>query len=140
MYDFEKSEDYQLFCEERLQNPYPLFSRMRTEDPVHWNPKMKLWLMTRYDDVLVALRDKRLSASRQAMYEQALPDEMKKQVAPLLANLRNWLIFLDPPDHTLLGASSITAFTPGSWSISGHESRRSPRRILPRFHRENLSI
>jgi cytochrome P450 len=112
MHEFEKSEDYQLFCEERLQNPYPLFSRMRVEDPVHWNPKMKLWLMTRYDDVFVALRDKRLSASRQAMYEQALPDEMKKQVAPLLANLRNWLIFLDPPDHTRLRRLVNTAFTP----------------------------
>ena len=37
MHEFEKTEDYQLFCEERLQNPYPLFSRMRTEDPVHWS-------------------------------------------------------------------------------------------------------
>ena len=91
----------QLFCEERLQNPYPLFSRMRTEDPVHWSAQMKLWLITRYDDVSIALRDKRLSASRQAMYEQALPEEMKKQVAPLLEHLKNWLIFLDPPEPAL---------------------------------------
>jgi cytochrome P450 len=112
MQEFEKTEDYQLFCEERLQNPYPLFSRMRTEDPVHWSPQMKLWLITRYDDVFIALRDKRLSASRQAMYEQALPEEMKKQVAPLLEHLKNWLIFLDPPEHTHLRRLINTAFTP----------------------------
>jgi cytochrome P450 len=112
MHGFEKTEDYQLFCEERLQNPYPLFARMRTEDPVHWSSQMKLWLMTRYDDVFVALRDKRLSASRQAMYEQALPEEMKRQVAPLLEHLKNWLIFLDPPEHTHLRRLINTAFTP----------------------------
>ena len=112
MGEFEKTEDYQLFCEERLQNPYPLFSKMRNEEPVHWSPQMKLWLLTRYDDVFVALRDKRLSASRQAMYEQALPEEMKKEVAPLLEHLKNWLIFLDPPEHTRLRRLINTAFTP----------------------------
>ncbi len=112
MHKFEESEDYQLFCEERLQNPYPLFSRMRREEPVHWSLQMKLWLMTRYDDVLVALRDKRLSASRQTMYEQALPEEMKKEVAPLLGHLKNWLIFLDPPEHTRLRRLINAAFTP----------------------------
>lgn len=112
MHEFEKSEDYQLFCEERLENPYPLFSRMRTVDPVHWSAQMKLWLITRYDDVFTALRDKRLSASREAMYEQALPEEMKEEVAPLLAHLKNWIIFLDPPDHTRLRRLVNTAFTP----------------------------
>ena len=28
--------DYHLFCEQRLQNPYPLFARLRELDPVHW--------------------------------------------------------------------------------------------------------
>lgn len=112
MHPFENTSDYQLFCEERLQNPYPLFAQMRTEDPVHWNSQMRLWLMTRYDDVYLALRDKRLSASRQAMYEQALPDSMKEQVRPLLEHLKNWLLLLDPPEHTRLRRLVNAAFTP----------------------------
>jgi cytochrome P450 len=109
---FDNSEDYKFFCEERLANPYPLFARMRKEDPVHWSPQMKLWLMTRYDDVSLFLKDKRLSSSRRAMYEQALPEEMKEQVAPLLEHVKNWLIFLDPPEHTHLRRLVNTTFTP----------------------------
>jgi cytochrome P450 len=112
MHPFESSGDYQQFCEERLQDPYPLFAQMRAEDPVHWNSRMKLWLMTRYDDVSAFLRDKRLSASRQAMYEQALPDDMKEQVRPLLDHLKNWLLLLDPPEHTRLRRLVNAAFTP----------------------------
>lgn len=112
MQTFENTEDYGLFCEERLANPYPLFARMRREDPVHWSPQMKLWLMTRYDDVSVFLKDKRLSSSRRAMYEQALPEEMKEQVAPLFEHVKNWLIFLDPPEHTHLRRLVNATFTP----------------------------
>jgi cytochrome P450 len=112
MLEFENTEDYRYFCEERLQDPYPLFSQMRTQEPVHWSSKMNLWLMTRYDDVFASLRDRRLSANRQAMYEQALPMEMKNRVAPLLEHLKNWLIILDPPEHTRLRRLINTAFTP----------------------------
>ena len=32
-------------------NPFPIFSRLRAEDPVHWSEPMKAWVVTRYDDV-----------------------------------------------------------------------------------------
>lgn len=72
--------DYRLFCEERLGNPYPLFDRLRAEDPVHWCAPMKLWLVTGYDDCFAGLRDERFSSDRTDMYVQALPDEMRARV------------------------------------------------------------
>ena len=30
-----------------LADPYPLFARMRAEDPVHWSPRLKSWVLTR---------------------------------------------------------------------------------------------
>ncbi len=108
----EESEDYRLFCEERLAEPYPLFARLRDEDPAHWSPNMRLWLISRHGDVAALLRDKRLSASRQAMYEQALPEDMKERVRPLLDHLKNWLLLLDPPEHTRLRRLVNAAFTP----------------------------
>ena len=31
-------------------DPYPLFHRMRREDPVHYSRTLRAWLVTRYDD------------------------------------------------------------------------------------------
>ena len=32
-------------------DPFPEFARLRREDPVHWSPAMKAWIITRYDVV-----------------------------------------------------------------------------------------
>jgi pimeloyl-[acyl-carrier protein] synthase len=59
-----ENADYRAFCEERLQDPYPLFARLRADDPVHWCAPMKLWLVTRYDLCLTGLKDERFSSDR----------------------------------------------------------------------------
>lgn len=104
--------DYRAFCEERLQNPYPLFHRLRAEDPVHWCEPMKLWLVTRYEDVLAGLRDPRLSSNRTAMYVQALPPEIKQRVQPLLDHVAKWIQLTDEPAHARLRKLVSMAFTP----------------------------
>ena len=53
-------------------NPFPLFQRLRREDPVHWCRPMNLWLVTRYEDASKGLQDARLSSNRAGMYDQAL--------------------------------------------------------------------
>jgi hypothetical protein len=37
---------------------------MRSEDPVHWCEAIQAWVLTRYDDVIAAFRDPRLSNQR----------------------------------------------------------------------------
>ena len=32
-------------------DPFPAFARLRAEDPVHWSPAKKAWIVTRYEDV-----------------------------------------------------------------------------------------
>ena len=46
---------YHLLDPEVLANPYPLFQRLRSEDPVHWDPFLHAWVVTRYADVLEVL-------------------------------------------------------------------------------------
>lgn len=41
-----------------LTNPYPYYSRLRAEDPVHLSSR-GVWILTRYDDVTSVLRDQR---------------------------------------------------------------------------------
>lgn len=48
-----------------LANPYPIFARMRDEDPCHWSPRLRSWVLTRYDDIKAVCLDKdRLSSDR----------------------------------------------------------------------------
>lgn len=41
-----------LFTPDVIHDPYSYFDRVREEDPVHWNEKYDLWLVTRYDDLV----------------------------------------------------------------------------------------
>ena len=43
---------YHLLDPEVLANPYPLYHRLRTESPVHWDPYLHAWIVTRYEDVV----------------------------------------------------------------------------------------
>src|SRR5262249_17125789 len=45
-------------------DPYPLFERMRREDPVHYSRTLQAWLVTRYDHVGQGFRDNRLGGDR----------------------------------------------------------------------------
>ena len=59
---------YRLLDPEVLANPYPLFHRLRTEDPVHWDPFLHAWVVTRYADVVTVLY--KFSADRTPSPEQ----------------------------------------------------------------------
>src|SRR6266403_1891199 len=46
---------YRLLDPEVLANPYPLYHQLRTQDPVHWDPFLHAWVVTRYADVVRVL-------------------------------------------------------------------------------------
>lgn len=39
-------------------NPYPSLARLREEDPVHWSGPLGVWVLTRYEDCAVILRER----------------------------------------------------------------------------------
>src|SRR5207247_6189371 len=59
---------YRLLDPAVVVDPYPLYRRLQTEDPVHWDPYLHAWVVTRYADVLTVLQ--RCSAQRQPSPEQ----------------------------------------------------------------------
>src|SRR5690242_20269027 len=100
---------YRLYDPAVLANPYPLYARLRTEDPVHWDPFLHAWVLTRYEDVVHVLH--RFSADRTPTPDQlaALGMSALKPVAQVMVRQ---MLFLDPPDHTRLRALASAAFTP----------------------------
>ena len=65
-------ERYARFSPELMANPYPLYHRLREEDPVHWSEAMGGWLLTRYSDAVTGLLDPRLSADRMPAFLSSL--------------------------------------------------------------------
>src|SRR5437764_15146953 len=59
---------YHLLDPKVLANPYPLYHRLRREDPVHWDPFLHTWVVTRYVDVVTVLQH--FSANRTPTHEQ----------------------------------------------------------------------
>lgn len=93
-------------------DPFPMFSRLRDEDPVHWSPAMKSWVVTRYDDVRqIAVANTEMSANRLAPFFAAVPFDSRGGYASLITYLGNWMVFRDPPDHTRLRRLFTKAFT-----------------------------
>ena len=105
------SEEYALFCAGQLADPYPLLAWLRSNDPVHWSPTLDTWILTRYDDVLAGLLDKRFANDRISANMAALPPELQKSCAPLGEHVSNWLGFTDPPKHTRLRGLLRTTFS-----------------------------
>ena len=100
---------YHLLDPEILADPYPLYRRLRTEDPVHWDPFLHAWVATRYTDVIRVLHD--FSADRTPTPEQ-LTEMGLSRLNPIAAVMVKQMLFLDPPTHTRLRSLASSAFTP----------------------------
>src|SRR5689334_2341383 len=95
-------------------DPFPFYARLRAEAPVSrvvLASGIRPWLVTRYDDVALVLRDERFTK------------DMAKAVAPggvaplprmpaMFKPLSHHMLNADPPDHTRLRALVSRAFTP----------------------------
>lgn len=43
--------DDDIFSSGVIQDPYSYYGHLRENDPVHWNEKYRVWIVTRFDDV-----------------------------------------------------------------------------------------
>jgi hypothetical protein len=92
-----------------LADPYPLYRQLRDEDPVHWDPYLHAWVVTRYADVVDVLH--RFLADR-----TPTPDRLTElgmgEITPIAAVMVQQMLFLDPPKHGRVRRLASVAFTP----------------------------
>jgi cytochrome P450 len=100
---------YQLLDPVVLANPYPLFRRLREEDPVHWDPYLHAWVVTRYADVVTVLLE--FSAERTPTPER-LAEMGLEELSPIAKVMVKQMLFLDPPSHSRIRGLASFAFTP----------------------------
>jgi pimeloyl-[acyl-carrier protein] synthase len=94
---------------EVLANPYPLYHKLRSEDPVHWDRFLQTWVVTRYDDVMTVLSS--FSADRTPTPEQ-LSSMGLSALNPIATVMVKQMLFMDAPAHTRLRGLASAAFTP----------------------------
>jgi len=105
--------DDNLLCEEAVRDPHAYFERLRTHDPIYWNPRHRAWVLTRYEDVGRELRSSTLTAERITPFAQAVTRAAQSDdVDTTFKILQEWLVFRDPPEHTRLRRLVARAFTP----------------------------
>lgn len=100
---------YHLLDPEVLANPYPLYERLRSEDPVHWDPYLHAWVVTRYADVATVFQ--RMSAARTPSPAR-LAELGLEQLGPIAKVMVRQMLFLDPPEHSRVRGLAAAAFTP----------------------------
>lgn len=100
---------YHLLDPEVLANPYPLYHRLRSEDPVHWDPYLHAWVVTRYADVLTVFQ--KFSANRTPTPQQLAALGLEA-LTPLAKVMVLQMLFLDPPSHGRVRGLASKAFTP----------------------------
>ena len=100
-----------------IQNPYAVYTYLRENEPVRWNPMFNCFMLSRYDDVNMAFSDyRRFSSDVWSIVPEALgltgEDEQSqylRQIIPFLAyNLQG----MDPPSHTRQRTLMMKTFTP----------------------------
>ncbi len=89
---------------EFLADPYPMYHRLRAEDPVH-HSALGFWVLTRYEDGVAALRDPRLA-------KEALAAFVAARFGQAVPAMGLSMLDRDPPDHTRLRGLVSKAFTP----------------------------
>jgi pimeloyl-[acyl-carrier protein] synthase len=91
-----------------IADPYPIYARLREEDPIH-RSFMGAWVLTRHEHVKLAYRDNRFRAPDVPANLRRKNEFLKTRHAAegfnldsLEANLSRWFAFLEDPDHQRL--------------------------------------
>jgi cytochrome P450 len=107
--------------------PYPIFSALRDESPIHFSDKLGTWVCTKYEDIMEILHDTDRFSSLMptgprdgrsgfatSMEELAADPSMADYFQTFLANAANAAVLLnaDPPEHRRQRKAVNRAFRP----------------------------
>lgn len=107
--------DALLVSPQMMTDPYPVYRRLREEQPVFWSDRWNAWVVSRFADVAASLKDKEnlSNENRQALLFAGLTDDERRSLCPLRHYFaQKDVIGSDPPDHTRMRALVQKAFSP----------------------------
>jgi cytochrome P450 len=103
--------EYDPFAPEYRANPYPVYAELRRSAPVYWAARSKMWVISRYDDVMAVLKDTARFSS-DAMATVLLGQTPNRSWDGSPGAPRPSVVTSDPPVHTALRNVVNRGFTP----------------------------
>ena len=97
---------------EVIQRPLDTLLRLQAEEPVHWSPALKGWVLTRHEDVKAVQMNSGISADRLTPFFESQPGGEQDRLRDLVLYLNTWVAFKDPPDHGRLRGLLNKVVTP----------------------------
>lgn len=97
-----------------FNNPFGFYRALRKQEPVYYDPKLDVHLVTRYEDVMTVLRDPvtfSLEHGYQDRYANGFVDELAEIMNREGGGFVRDIIAVDPPAHTRLRKLIDKAFT-----------------------------
>ena len=106
-----------LFAPEVIADPYAYFGHLRETDPLHWNARSELWIVTRYEDLVWLVRHHELFSSAVIKSDQRPPyPPIDAEDRGLFDEVRHFrsdqLVEQDRPAHTTMREAVHEYFTP----------------------------
>ena len=109
-----------IFSQEMVANPFPIFAQLRAQGAIvplpgnSWTGKSRTWIVTRLEDAVQVLKDKRFTVDATTVYPdigvfgQRRNDTLQ---SPSFLSFRS-MVSVDGADHTRLRTLVSKAFTP----------------------------
>lgn len=102
-------------------DPHSVYRILREEHPVHYVEERDLYVLSRYEDILAAIKHPDVfSSARGVVPSGFLPEDPN-------------LIVLDPPVHTNMRKAVMRAFTPRRMAAMADQVRQFARQLLDEF-------
>jgi cytochrome P450 len=108
-------KDFDPLSQEYLRDPMAAYQQIHSETPVFFIPQMGSWIITRYDDVVAALKDVETFSSKSIdiyplspSLRELVPHEDDRIVRALMANQ---VVLTDPPQQTIIRRTAQATFT-----------------------------
>ena len=95
-------------------HPNSYYAAMRAKDPVHFDQKLGVWLVSRYEDLQTVFRDPLTFSMKhgyESTYAKGLLDEFKQILERDGGGFFPDAIMTDPPEHTRVRKLMDNAFT-----------------------------
>ena len=110
------------FDPELRDDPYPLWKRLRDDEPLYRNDRYDFWVLSRFDDVEAAHKDHRTYSSAHNTTIEIMTPEPNVDTGMFIG--------LDPPTHTQYRGLVSRAFTPRRIAAIDDDIRRIAAELL----------